>query len=148
MRTAFLFLVAISGLFLTVQQEEAIHEIRYESFARGYHKTIILRSDSIILQEQNSKTGDMEADRKTTEAEWKQLKQAIPDLPLASIAGLEAPTGKRASDRALHSTLTIKTSRGEYKSPEFDGYSPHKKLVPLVEQIMEIEKNTTLPGHH
>lgn len=145
MKTVLLFLAAISVSFLTIQQEETINEIRFESFARGYQKTIIVRADSIFLQEQNPKSGDIEASRKTAEAEWEQLTQSVSGLPLASIAELDAPTSKRASDRALHSTLTIKTSKGEYQSSEFDGYSPHKKLAPLVEQIREIE-NTTTPS--
>lgn len=142
MKAALLLLPFLFSIFLPGGQEDAIREIRFETFSRGYQKTITLRPDSIFISEQNPKAGDIEARRATEKREWEQLTGAVSDLPLTELDNLESPAKNRASDRALHSRITIKTGRGEYKSREFDGYNPHKKLDPLVEQIREIENNT------
>lgn len=142
MKAALLLLPFILSFALSYSQDETIEEIRFESFSRGYQKTLILRPDSILLREMNPKTGDIEASRAMKKEEWKQLQQAASSLALAEIPNLRSPTRGRAADRALHSTLTIKTRKGEYRSPEFDGYHPHKALLPLAEQIRAIENKT------
>lgn len=142
MKAVLLLLPFFLSYFLPQGQEEVIHEIRFQSYSRGYQKTIILRPDSVFYHENNPKTGDIEANRETVPAEWKQLTEAVSGLSLDDIDKLESPTNNRASDKALHSNITIKTSKGEYKSSTFDGYNPHKKLSPLVEQIREIENKT------
>lgn len=148
MKTVLLFLAAIVSPFLPYGQEETLHEIRFESYARGYQKKIILRADSVFFHENNPKTGNIKASRETTPAEWKQLTEAASDLSLHDIDKLESPGNARASDRALHSNITVITNQREYKSSTFDGYSPHKKLSNLVAQIREIENKTRPSDSH
>lgn len=148
MKAALLLLPFLFSIFPPGGQKDAIREIRFESFSRGYQKTISLRPDSIFISEQNPKTGDIEARRATEKREWEQLTEAVSNLSLTELNELEPPSKNRASDRALHSRITIKTAKGEYKSREFDGYNPHKKLDPLVEQIREIENNTRASDSH
>lgn len=148
MKAVLLLLPFLLNFFLPQGQEEVIREIRFESFARGYQKTITLRPDSILYSEQNPKTGNIEACRATKKDEWNQLTQAVDGLALKDISDLKAPGMDRASDRVLHSRVTIKTNRGEYTSREFDGYNAPRALLPLVEQIRKIENTTQAPDAH
>jgi hypothetical protein len=133
-----LLLLSIGSTF--GQDSENIREIRFETFSRGFQKSIVIKPDSTIIREQGMKTGEEEVKRKTRDAEWNQLMQAIPDYPLAQLDKLEAPGMDRASDRARHSRITIKTSKDEYRSAEFDNETPHKKLMPLMEAIKNMEE--------
>lgn len=121
------------------QDTEKICEIRFESFTRGFQKSIVINSDSTIIHEKSMKGEDLEVKRKSTAAEWDQLMKAIPDYPLSKLDQLESPTQERASDRALHATITIVTNKNEYKSAEFDDGKPHPKLIPLTKAIKSLE---------
>jgi hypothetical protein len=132
-------LMSISILNLPGQQE-IITEVRFESFSRAFQKTVIIRPDSIFLEQQQARANGRRIAKAHSPEQWEALLAALPDMPLDELSTLEAPSMERASDRASHSILTIKTDKNEYRSQEFDDYRPHKKLVPLVEQIREMEE--------
>lgn len=138
-------IIALAAYFLPMEQSESIEEIRLSSSTRGYSKIITLRPDLFSLKIEGKE--GKETSRNATKAEWEQLVQALSGLPLNELDQLEPPSDKRASDRALHSTITIKTNKNEYSSRSFDNYSSPKQLVPLVEQIRELEKSLS-PRHH
>lgn len=134
----------ISALCLFAQ-EQVVERIELQSATRGYKKIIEITPDSVLVREISymSSNNPKEIRRATRRAEWEQLMKVLEAVELSALPGLQAPTKNRASDAALHSTLTITTPATTYQTPAFDNYRAHPKLQKLVELIQTVEKETT-----
>lgn len=123
------------------QQQEKIVEFEFNSYSRGYSKTIKINPDSIVVREASHTIpgGKKEIKRKTREAEWEKMLEAVSGHKLEELEGLPSPGMDRARDAARHSTIIIKTNKNEYNSGSFDGTNPHRKLEELMEAFIEIE---------
>jgi hypothetical protein len=134
------FALLFCSLFMLAQQAP-VHKIKFESFTRGYKKTIEITSDSVVmLQSGNVREGSPKEARQTLQAgEWEQLIEALEGIRLPELPQMEAAGKGRARDAALHSTLTITTATESYSSPAFDNYKAPAGLMGLMEKIREIE---------
>jgi hypothetical protein len=76
--------------------------------------------------------------RKITADEWTALVNMAKEIKLKDIPALVAPTMKRASDAAMHATLTVSTEDGKSYSHGYDDENPHEALQPLRKAIREL----------
>lgn len=120
-----------------VGQAEKVEAFSYETFTRGYRKTVLIRADSTFIKELNQPHKIIR--RKTSATDWANLLKAISGHKLADLANLPAPTNHRERDAARYSSLTIRTSQKSYNSGYFDGRQPHPKLEKLMNGISQVE---------
>ncbi|GEO05067.1 hypothetical protein AAE02nite_27310 [Adhaeribacter aerolatus] len=121
-----------------VGQAEKITAFSYETFTRGYRKTIVIRADSTFIKELNQP--DKSVKRKTKAEDWANLLQAVAGYKLAALTNLPAPTNNRERDAARYSSITIKTTSNSYNSGYFDGQQPNSKLAKLMAEISQVEE--------
>jgi hypothetical protein len=135
------FALLLCSLFMLAQQAP-VHEIKFESFTRGYKKTIEITRDSVvILQSGNVREGSSKEVRQALQAgEWEQLTKALEGVRLSELPGMEVAGKARARDAALHSTITISTASESYSSQTFDNYKAPSGLMELMEEIRKIEE--------
>ena len=119
-------------------QAEKVKEFSYETFTRGYRKTILIRADSTFIKELNQPQKLIR--RKTAPTAWANLLQAISGHKLTGLTNLPAPTNKRERDAARYSSITITTNRNSYNSGYFDDQQPNPKLAKLMTAISQVEK--------
>lgn len=129
-----LFFVSLSLL----AQQAPVHKIRYEAFTRGYQKAVEITPDSILIEESGTKSGKKQ--QALQPGEWEQFMSALEGIAPSDLPQMNAKGDNRASDAALHATLTITTDSGSYTSPTFDNYRAHPRLEPLMELIRKKEE--------
>jgi hypothetical protein len=133
-------ILSMMALPLTAISQKGIKllEIEFTTGTRGTQKSIRLTSDSIYIQKRGI-SGDEDFKHALEKGEWQQLTKSLDGLPLSQLDQLEGPGDSRASDRAWYSYFTISTPQKTYKSAHFDNQAPHKKLVPLMRQVQQLE---------
>lgn len=131
-------LALILGIAAPWQQAE-VKRVEFRKFTRGYDENISITPDSLHVWIDNSRAGKPESySRVVTKEEWIGLLSLIQELPLKEIPSLPSPTMQRASDGAMHSTITIHAGDGQSYAHGFDNYDPHPDLHPLLDKIREI----------
>lgn len=135
------FALLFCSLFMLAQQAP-VHKIKFESFTRGYKKTIEITSDSVVmLQSGNVREDSPEEVRQALQhGEWEQLIEALEEARLPELPQMEAAGKGRLHDAALHSTLTITTATESYSSQTFDNYKAPAGLMALMEEVRKIEE--------
>jgi hypothetical protein len=125
------------------QTGQTISEIELSKVSRGYEEHVRVNTDSIHVLIENRKGGkpSHSFSRKVSADEWTQLIKLTKTLKLTDIPALAAPTMKRASDAAMHATLTIYTQEGKSYSHGYDDENPHESLQPLRKAIRELSSN-------
>ena len=109
-------------------------EVRYEIKARGNFRTFVITPNrfEVVLSDGTVKgAGDLEAEQ------WNALSQAISDSNPNKWSTYEAPTNRRATDRA--GTAQMHYTKGEvrYSSGFFDHGEPPADLKEVVELILK-----------
>jgi hypothetical protein len=134
------FLVFVFCTASKCQQDPVIREIEMSKVSRGYAEHIRIGSDSLhvlIENRKGNKPGESYS-RKITPDEWTSLVNTIRNVKLKDIPALTSPTMKRASDGAMHATLTVYTTDEKSYSHGYDDENPNDILKPLHKIIREL----------
>ncbi len=122
------------------QKHDAIAQIEWSKVSRGYEESTRITSDSVnVIAIDRKGTGkNLNFGRKTNPQEWAELVSLVQQVSLKDISKLASPTMDRASDAALHSTITIRDASGKEYSHGFDNDNPNEALKPLIKAISKI----------
>lgn len=139
MKTTLLLLLA--ALCTSVwAQTDPITQIELSKVSRGYSEHIRITSDSLFFSSEDrkneGKTGTYGI--AIDPQQWEKLLQVASTLKLHELNRYPSPTMKRASDAAMHSTLTIATKAGATYSHGYDDEHPHEAVEPLRAAIREL----------
>jgi hypothetical protein len=115
---------------------ETMVECTYKSGTRGSHLELVITKDSLILNQTGFKNYVLK--KQLNEDEWNSLSEIIKEIDLKKMNGFNAPTDGRKTDRAWHSSITVKTDKAEYSSQAFDNTDAPKELSKLMEQIKSL----------
>jgi hypothetical protein len=133
-------MVFVFGTASKCQQEAVIREIELSKVSRGYAEHIRINPDSlhVLIENRKGNKPSESYSRKISKDEWTALIKTIQDVPLKDISALTSPTMKRASDGAMHATITVYTTDEKSYSHGYDDEDPHKALQPLRKAIREL----------
>jgi hypothetical protein len=135
--------VILYGYSVTVsaQANSGVTLIELSKTARGYQEEIRIAGDSLHVWIENSvaEKPPVKYSRPLESEQWTKLVNSFKAVKLVEIPVLPAPSMKRASDAAKHSTLTITTQDGKTYAHGFDDENPHVALLPLLKAIRELE---------
>ncbi len=132
---AFLLCISLSA---TRCQPVTIVQIEYSKESRGYQEHIRITPDSLTrFVDDREHTGTRQS-RHLEDQEWQTLLSTLEHVELEDIDQLVSPTALRASDAAMHSTLSITTSNGQTCTHGFDDENPHDVLKPLLKAVREL----------
>lgn len=122
------------------QSAEDIRHIEFSKESRGYQEHILITPDSLrsFMENAIAGNGPVERSRKVTPVEWSALLSTLEGVNLRSLDELPSPSMRRASDAAMHGTITITTKGGDTYSHGFDDEEPNEVLRPLILAIREI----------
>jgi hypothetical protein len=122
------------------QTNQSIREIELSKVSRGYEEHIRVNADSlyVLIENRKGEKSSQSFSRKITADEWTALVTIVKEVKLKDIPALAAPTMKRASDAAMHATLTVNTEDGKSYSHGYDDEDPHEALQPLRKAIREL----------
>ena len=134
-----MLILAASGNIAKCQSAD-VHQIEFSKETRGYQEHIRITADSLNIYAEDAVRGNKSTNesRKLEAQEWTSLVAALEHVKLSELDKLASPTMKRASDAAMHSTITITTKNGQTFSHGFDDDNPHKILQPLVKSIRQV----------
>jgi hypothetical protein len=131
--------VLLFGMAAQCQQQVEIKRVEFRKFTRGYDENISITSDSLHVWIDDTRAGKPAGySRVVTKEEWIGLVSLIQELSLKELPSLPSPSMQRASDGAMHSSITIHTGDGQSYVHGFDNYDPHRDLRPLLDKIREI----------
>lgn len=135
-------LLVVLPLFLSFcqQQGDGVIRIEFSRASRSFREKHIFTPDSvkIISEGPRATRGKDVARRRITPDEWTSLLESLPDYPLNNLSSLEAPGSQRSVDAAATGTIMLTDMAGNSFSHEFDDYTPHKSLQPLMKAIRRI----------
>lgn len=138
MKKLFLSLIFLFISLCLWAQQAPVNKIKFESFTRGYQKTVEISPDSILIEESGAQP--VKIKRVTQPEEWEQLMRRLEGVNPARLPELETSGKGHARDAALHSTITLFTPSATYSSPTFDNYQAPQALSGLMEAIRKIEE--------
>ncbi|WP_299833351.1 hypothetical protein [uncultured Tenacibaculum sp.] len=111
-------------------QTSTIYEVIFNAQSRGALENISLTNNTITYKNYNTtKT------YKISKNNLEQLFNLIQKLDLKTISEIQAPSNKRATDAALHASLTIKTSNESFTSNVFDDDNPPSELKDIIDLL-------------
>lgn len=125
---------------LLAQKNAEIKQVEFSKVSRGYEGHVRIKSDSVhvFIHDIRGDKAAVKFSRKTEESEWVKIIESAKPLKLKEIEALPSPTMKRASDAAMHGTLTITTADEKTYPHGFDDENPHDSLKPLLKLVKEI----------
>ncbi len=140
MRNVSIGLLLLCCTLLWAQNKSDIKEIEFSKMSRGYEEHVRVNADSVhvLIHDARGEKAPVTFSRKTEREEWVSLMDIAKPIKLKEIDELPSPTMKRASDAAMHGTLTITDKSGRSYTHGFDDENPHDSLKPLLKQIREI----------
>lgn len=127
----------IAALLIVSCKTTDIVKYQYKSTTMLGSRVLTVTQDSVV----STFTGRAEPTRvarATTPEEWSELKASVSAVKLGSIADLESPTNKRATDAAPYGSIILSTKDSAYHSSAFDGYNPHASLTPFMAVMQKI----------
>lgn len=133
----FVFILVSIGAF---GQADQITQIELSQVSRGYSEHIRITSDSLFFSSEDRKS-EGAAGRYGVAIDlpqWEHLMHVAAKLKLQDMNALPSPTMKRASDAAMHSTISITTKSGQSYSHGYDDEHPHEAIEPLRAAIREL----------
>ena len=131
--------MGLVGCAVYSQKNSDVVKIEFSSLSRGYSKQISITKDSLIESSNVNRSADIKmVKRKVSLKEWEKLTQALGNISITEIEGLQSPTMKRTYDGARHSTITLTTLKGEAATHSFDDEQPHVKLQKLMSEISNL----------
>lgn len=133
-------LLLVCCKLLWAQNKSEIKQIEFSKVSRGYEEHVRIKADSVhvLVHDIRGDKAPVNFSRKTEEAEWVGLMEILQSIKVKEIETLPSPSMKRASDAAMHGTLTLTTNSGKSYSHGFDDENPHDALKPLLKAVREI----------
>jgi hypothetical protein len=132
------YILPIIAAFLIISCKTTdIAQYQYKATTMLGSRILTVTQDSVISSFAGRTTPTRTA-RATTPEEWNELKASVAGLKLETIATLESPTNKRATDASPFGSLKLTTKDSTYHSSSFDGYDSHKSLLPLTAVMKKI----------
>jgi hypothetical protein len=140
MKTLSIVLLLVCCTLLWAQNKDEIKEIEFSKISRGYEEHVRVKSDSVhvFIHDMRGEKTPVNFSRKIEEAEWVSLIESLKVIRLTDIEELPSPSMKRASDAAMHGTLTVTTKSEQSYSHGFDNEDPHESLKPLLKLVRDI----------
>jgi hypothetical protein len=122
------------------QHKPTIKSIEFSKVSRGYEERVTITPDSIHTWMDNHRGQKNPSSTKSVmdSKQWAGILDTIQGLNLKELSSLPSPTMKRATDAAMHGTITITTQDGTSYSHGFDDENPHIDLMPLLKKIKEV----------
>jgi hypothetical protein len=132
--------ILVFGTGSKCQTNQAIREVELSKISRGYEEHIRINADSlhVMIENRKGEKASQSFSRKISPDEWTSIINVAKGIKLKDVPALAAPSMKRASDAAMHSTLTVSTEDGQSYSHGYDDEDPHEALQPLRKAIREI----------
>jgi hypothetical protein len=112
-------------------QQETMN-VTYHAQTRGAMEHIEISNNELQY-----KTYNTEKSITLSSSQLQQLKQELSKLNLEKMGDFTSPKEGRATDRAMHATLTIKSENNEYTSSQFDDNAPPKELENIIKLLKE-----------
>ncbi|HEY0743829.1 MAG TPA: hypothetical protein VGD40_20330 [Chryseosolibacter sp.] len=133
-------LLLLCCTLLWAQSKLDIKEIEFSKIARGYEEHVRVNPDSVhvLIHDVRGEKPATNFSRKLEKEEWVKLMDIAKSIKVSEIESLPSPTMKRASDAAMHGTLTLTTGKDKSYSHGFDDENPHDSLKPLLQAVREI----------
>lgn len=133
-------LLLLCCTLLWAQSKLDIKEIEFSKIARGYEEHIRVNPDSVhvLIHDVRGEKPATNFSRKLEKEEWVKLMDIAKVIKANEIEGLPSPTMMRASDAAMHGTLSLTTANGKSFSHGFDDENPHDSLKPLLQAVRDI----------
>jgi hypothetical protein len=133
-------LLLVCCTVLGAQNKSAIKQIEFSKISRGYEEHVRIKADSVhvLVHDIRGEKAPVNFSRKTEESEWTRLLEIMKTIKEKEIETLPSPSMKRASDAAMHGTLTVTTNSDKTYSHGFDDENPHDSLRPLLKAVREI----------
>jgi hypothetical protein len=125
-----IILTSVSCVSQKKSQENSIKEVVFNAQTRGALENIALKGVNIEYETYGD-TKNIIIDEK----QKNKLFDLINAIDLNEIATFKASTENRASDRAMHATLSIKTDKGVFTSNQFDDNNPPEELKKIIELL-------------
>lgn len=137
---ALITILLVCWTAILAQKNEGIKQIEFSKVSRGYEEHVRIKADSVhvFVHDMRGDKAAVKFARKIEESEWIKIVEKTKSLKLNEIEKLPSPTMNRASDAALHGTLTITTGDDKSYSHGFDDENPHDLLKPLLGIVKEI----------
>jgi hypothetical protein len=122
------------------QKNKEIKQIEFSKVSRGYEEHVRIKSDSVhvFIHDTRGDKAAVKFARKIDESEWVKIIDAIKPVKIKEIETLASPTMNRASDAAMHGTLTLTAGDDKSYAHGFDDENPHDSLKPLLKVVKEI----------
>lgn len=133
-------LLLVCCTLLWAQSKMEIKQIEFSKISRGYEEHVRIKADSVhvFIHDLRGDKAPVNFSRMTEEAEWVGLMEILKSIKVNEIETLPSPSMKRASDGAMHGTLTLTEKTGKSYSHGFDDENPHDSLKPLLKAVREI----------
>jgi hypothetical protein len=128
------------SVMAAAQRKPAIKSVEFSKMSRGYEERVTITADSIHTWLDNHRAQKNPSSTKSAidSKQWASLVENIQALNLREFSSLPSPTMKRATDAAMHGTITITTEDGSNYSHGFDDENPHINVMPLLKKIKEV----------
>lgn len=136
MRYLIIFLAAIS---LSSCKDLDIKKVEYHTSTMMGKTILSVTQDSVIVTF-NGRGEPTYFARTTKDSEWTGVLKSVIDLDLDKIADLEAPSNRRATDVVAHAKFIVVGKDKSYTSGTFDAKNPNAVLMPLMDEITQIEE--------
>jgi hypothetical protein len=135
----------LTFLILTVAcsaraQNSLVVQLELSKESRGFNEHIRITADSVNVTKEDLKNGKPSISKgwKVAPEEWARLMEVVQSIKLKDLPALPAPSMKRASDAAMHATITVYTKDGKTYSHGYDDENPHPSLQELRKLIRNI----------
>lgn len=140
MKTVSIALLLVCCTLLWAQHNAQIKQVEFSKISRGYEEHVRIKADSVhvLVHDIRGDKAPVNFSRKLEETEWVRLMDIVKAVKLNEIEALPSPSMKRATDAAMHGTLTITTNTEESYSHGFDDENPHDSLKALLKVVREI----------
>jgi hypothetical protein len=137
MRNLCIGLLLVCCTLLWAQSKIEIKEVEFSKVARGYEEHVRINADSVhvLVHDTRGEKSPVTFSRKTEREEWVKLMDIAKPIKLEELDKLASPTMNRASDGAMHGTLTFTSDRGKSYAHGFDDENPHDSLKPLLQAV-------------
>jgi hypothetical protein len=122
------------------QRKPTIKSVEFSKVSRGYEERVTITADSIHtwLDNHREQKNPSSTANIMDSKQWASIVDTVQGLNLRELPSLPSPTMKRATDAAMHGTITITTQDGTSYSHGFDDENPHIDLMPLLKKIKEV----------
>lgn len=135
-----IFISLFIPLAAQCQAAPEIVSVEVSKSSRGYSEEIRLTPDSVFTFKENRIEGAAPVRQVSPlpEGAWQKLVKTLDGVDLNELGQMPSPTMNRASDAAMHSSIRIRTAKGETYSHGYDDEDPHPVLKPLLEMVRTI----------